>query len=160
MKLTFKLNPQEIEVAVRQIKAYKANLNEAINVFIERLLDAGVEIAKTEVLSLGAFDTGALYNSIYPVMYFEENRGLIIAGSSHAAFVEFGTGVVGSADPHPAYPWSYDTNGHGEAGWVYFNEDLGMFFWTKGIPSRPFMFNTARELERLIPQFARELFNT
>ena len=80
-----------------------------------------------------------------------------------AAFVEFGTGVVGKSNPHPdtgLANWKYDTNNHGEAGWWYFND--GEWHWTKGMPSRPFMYETAQELRDMsvIMNIAKDVFGS
>lgn len=70
-----------------------------------------------------------------------------------------GTGVVGAQNPNPnnSVPgWVYDVNEHGEAGWVYFKEKDGKYHWTKGIPSRPYMYDTAQILRDSIPDVAKE----
>lgn len=54
-----------------------------------------------------------------------------------ALFVEFGTGIVGSNNPHPVDPWQYDVNGHGEKGWRY-QDDSGTWRITSGMKSRPY----------------------
>ena len=80
-----------------------------------------------------------------------------------AKFVEFGTGIVGSENSHPdtsIVGWKYDTNNHGEKGWHYFKD--GAWHWTQGMPSRPFMYNTASELRSMntIADIAREVFGS
>ena len=79
------------------------------------------------------------------------------------AYVEFGTGIVGSENSHPdtsIVGWKYDTNKHGEKGWHYFKD--GAWHWTQGMPSRPFMYNTASELRSMntIADIAREVFGS
>ena len=61
--------------------------------------------------------------------------------------MEYGTGVRGKNSPHPKPPegWIYDVNEHGEEGWWYMGDD-GELHWTRGMPSRPFMYDTAKEL--------------
>lgn len=68
--------------------------------------------------------------------------------SGHADFVEFGTGTVGSNSPHPApmeNSWEYNIErtpkAHENGGWWYY-DDNGKRHWTKGQPSRPFIYNT------------------
>lgn len=76
----------------------------------------------------------------------------IMADTDYAVYVEYGTGVVGSENPHP-HPWEYDVNGHGDKGWFYptTEEDPNprkhtyngqLYGWTKGQASRPFMYRT------------------
>lgn len=75
-------------------------------------------------------------------------------GTPYAIFIEYGTGIVGSENPHP----------HLIAGWTYKNDgwwyptdettqerypmqltttiDGDLYAYTKGLPSRPFMYDT------------------
>lgn len=85
---------------------------------------------------------------------------LSVGGSSsgYASFVEYGTGIIGSTNPHPKVPddWEYDVNNHGMSGWWYPTTESdpnptktktknGNFIaFTRGIPSRPFMYDTWR----------------
>ena len=47
-------------------------------------------------------------------------------------------------------------NNHGEKGWFYFRD--GEWHWTKGMPSRPFMYETSIELAEKIVEVAKEVF--
>jgi hypothetical protein len=125
---------------------------------VKTLTEYGVEIAKLEVRKLDAIYTGELQNSIEG-FFPSSNVGIIRAGATYAVYVEFGTGVVGKGSPHPdPQGYQYDVNNHGDKGWVYFDEDSGKFRWTKGFKSRPFMYNTAKELERKCIEIAKEVF--
>lgn len=152
------LDTKELNRAIKELQAYKKDFIAKTKLFMSRLVEAGVEIARNEVIELGAFDSGQLANSFNgTVMYSDgKDKGIIITNCPWAAFVELGTGVVGADNPHPTMPWAYDVNNHGEAGWVYFNN--GEFHWTKGMPSKPFMYNTALELQRRIPEIARKVW--
>ena len=159
-KIKFGLSPDEIQRAIDEVNSYKAEFLKKCYELVEALTDEGVKIAKVQVAQLDAIDTGELMNSIQGYYSPTYNVGIIRAGSLHAVFVEFGTGVVGAGQPHPnPMPgWNYDSNGHGDKGWVYFDDVRGKFRWTKGFKSRPFMYNTARELERECARIAREVF--
>lgn len=157
--IRFSLNENDIDRAIREVKQFKAEFLEKCNRLVEALTDYGVEVAKLEVAQLDAVYTGELMNSIEGYYSPTYNVGIIKAGAYYAAYVEFGTGVVGSQSPHPNPDgWQYDINNHGDSGWVYYNEDVGGFRWTKGFKSRPFMYNTARELEKSCARIAREVF--
>jgi phage gpG-like protein len=158
MKITIQLSEASINQAIKELNAYKRELSRKATLLVQRLIDAGVEIAKQEVLTLGAFDSGELRDSLDGLMYTDGAHGIIFTNCGHAAFVEFGTGVVGAESPHPTMPWQYDVNEHGEAGWVYYDEKQGRFRWTKGMPSRPYMYLTARQLEERVAAIAREVF--
>lgn len=115
--------------------------------------------------------TGELLSSITSDTY--GTHGVVACDCDYAVFVEFGTGIVGSRNQHPDIAilgWSYDVNGHGELGWWYPTDDAdtnptkkraknGQFVaWTKGLPSRPFMYETAQKLKELVIPTAKEVF--
>jgi hypothetical protein len=158
-KFKINLNPREIDRLIKDIKQYKRELAEKVNLLIGELTDYGVEVAKAQVRELGAWYTGELESSIEGYFSPSVGVGIIKAGAPYAVYVEFGTGVVGKSQPHPSPDdWRYDINEHGESGWWYFNDYTGHPQWTKGMPSRPFMYNTARELENACERIAREVF--
>lgn len=57
----------------------------------------------------------------------------------YAAFVEYGTGIVGKGTHPDAGNYQYDINNHGEDGWYYFKD--GKLHWTKGLEAHRYMFN-------------------
>lgn len=173
------LSKSSVKRAIRQLKAYKNGLTYKCNLLSQRLAEKGVEIAKAEIVDLDAIFTSELLNSIS-----SEDKGsgvwAIVAGSDHALFVEFGTGQVGQQSPYlyefpEGISWSYNTGKTirqalndivihgstfvkaGEYYWTYIGED-GKLHITKGMPSRPFMHNTANELKELIVETAEEVF--
>lgn len=148
-----------IDDAIRQIEEYEKKVQQNIKDFLSKLLESGVEIAKTKIMELGAIDSGELQNSLKYTLYKEGNKGIIFSDCKHACFVEFGTGIRGSADPHPTLPWAYDTEGHGEDGWYYYDTEEDRIRFTKGMPSRPFMYETGKDLERKAVEIAREVFS-
>lgn len=153
------LDTKDIQRAVNELKAYKQQFLERCNQLVATLTDYGVEVAKVQVAQLDAYYTGELMNSIEGYFSPTTQVGIIKAGAYYAAYVEFGTGVVGSRSPHPdPQGWQYDVNAHGDEGWVYYDDDSGKFRWTKGFKSRPFMYNTAREIEKNCAKIAKEVF--
>lgn len=158
--IKFSLNTKDIDRAIRELTQFKTEFIEKCNRLIEELTDYGVEVAKVQVAQLDAVYTGELMNSIEGYYSPTYNVGIIKAGAYYAAYVEFGTGVVGKQSPHPnPQGWQYDVNQHGDEGWVYYDDESGTFRWTKGFKSRPFMYNTARQLERDCKRIAKEVFN-
>lgn len=159
-KISFGLSVKEIDRAIKEVEKYKSELNAKISLLIEALTDYGVEIAKVQVRQLGAWYTGELESSISGYFSPSTGVGIIKAGAPYAVYVEFGTGVVGAGSPHPdPAGWQYDVNNHGESGWWYYNDRDGKMHWTKGMRSRPFMYNTARELEQECVRIAKEVFS-
>ena len=162
MSLTIKniemtLEPASIERAIRQIQDVQNRLGPAMICLINALAEKGVDIARAELIffSKPAYDTGALSESMQYIPY-DGNAAYVKTDIHYAAFVEYGTGVVGEASPHPEpSQWAYDSHGHGEAGWWYpspygwvqASGDGPMLAWTRGMASRPFTYNTLRDLE-------------
>ena len=156
--IKFSLDEKSIDRAIQELNEYKKLFQFKCNLLVKTLTEYGVEIAKMEVKKLDAVYTGELHNSIEG-FFPSSNVGIIRAGATYAVYVEFGTGVVGKGSPHPdPQGYQYDVNNHGDKGWVYFDEDSGKFRWTKGFKSRPFMYNTAKELERKCIEIAKEVF--
>lgn len=178
--IEFKLSLSSVERAVSALEDYKNSLSEKCRLLSEKLAEKGVEIAKNEIVSLDAVFTSELLESIH-----SEDRGdgswLVIAGTDHAAFVEFGTGQVGLNSHYPydfpkGVSWEYNTGGTirqaltdisvngnvfvsaGEYYWIYPGKD-GKMHITKGMAARPFMYNTANELRNIIEETAREVFD-
>ena len=159
--IVFKLSEDSISKAIREIEKYKGELKNKVHLLIERLTDYGVEVAKAQVRELGAVYTGELEKSITGYYSPSTQVGIIKTDVPYAVYVEFGTGVVGKDSSHPVADlegWIYDINNHGEAGWLYFNDRDQKWHWTKGIESRPFMYNTLQILEEETLRIAKEVF--
>ena len=168
----------ETELSVKGIKQlkkdllnYKNNiLQQKVQVLSSTLAEKGVVIAKANVTRLDAIFTGELLNSIHT-----KNGGgtkgtaifYVVADSRHAAYVEFGTGQLGLEGGYP-YPlpegvdWQYNTGKTifevepGQYGWFYPRD--GQWYFTQGMPSRPFFMETSLELMNLVVNTAKEVF--
>lgn len=148
-----------IDSAIRQVKNYKKDLEEKAETLIKLLVDEGVKIAKMQLSDLGINFTGELDASITGYYSPSLKTGIIKTDKWYAMFVEFGTGVVGERSPHPEpNDWEYDINRHGDKGWVYFDDYDKSWKRTAGFKSRPFMYNTAKELEGKVTEIARRVF--
>lgn len=163
-RIKITLTQSSIQQAIREIEQYKQEIISKTKIFAQRLADEGVILAKVKISQYPAVYTGELLNSIIDepgALLTNGSQWIIYTDCEWAAFVEFGTGIVGSENSHPnpdLASWKYDVNEHGESGWMYFKE--GEWHWTKGMPSRPFMYETARDLKRLIPKLAKEVFGS
>ena len=157
--IRFSLNPNDIDRAIQEVEKFKQDFKMKCNLLVQALTEYGLEVARVQVVQLDAWYTGELLSSIDGYFSPTFGVGIIKAGAYYAAYVEFGTGVVGSSSPHPdPQGWQYDVNAHGDDGWVYYDDYSGEFRWTKGFKSRPFMYNTARELEKECKRIALEVF--
>ena len=75
-------------------------------------------------------------------------------------YKEYGTGIVGSQNPHVAEAlasigWKYDVNEHGEKGWFYPKGD-GTFGWTKGQPASKKFWKALQRAQEMFPEIGRE----
>ena len=160
-RIVIKLSEDSISKAIREVEKCKGELKNKVHLLIEKLTDYGVEVAKAQVRELGAFYTGELEESITGYYSPSTQVGIIKTDVPYAVYVEFGTGVVGKDSSHPVADlegWIYDVNNHGEAGWLYFNDRDQKWHWTKGMGSRPFMYNTVQILEMECMRIAKEVF--
>lgn len=174
MKRVFKTDLSRSGIADlrKQLVDYKNNvLQQKVDLLAKRLAEKGVAIAQTNIATYDAIFTGELISSI-EARYGGSTKGsavfYVVADSRHAVFVEFGTGQLGLEGSYP-YPfpegveWNYNTGKtifeieNGQYGWFYPAED-GKWYFTQGMPSRPFMYETAVELMTEIAKTAKEVF--
>lgn len=165
------LSVRGIENLKKELLNYKENtLRQKVDLLVKTLAENGVDIAQARISSLDAIFTGELISSIH-TQYGSSAKGTavfyIVADSDHAIFVEFGTGQMGMDTPYP-YPlpegvdWNYNTGktirefAPGQYGWFYPRD--GKWYFTQGMPSRPFMYETSMELKQKIVKTAREVF--
>ncbi len=103
--------------------------------------------------------TGELVNSITGTV-ISPDHGIIVASAPYAKYVEYGTGVVGAGSPHKTYDGGYDLNGHGVAGWTYFNPNSGHFQVTRGMKSSAFMYKTRKHLQSQMTRYIKRKMNS
>ena len=169
------LTEKSINNAIREIQKFQDQLKQGMDDLCNELLEDGIFHAKVQIQSLDAVDTGALMASIGHGAFDPQTRtGIIYAGSYYALFVEFGTGIVGQDNPHPTVAdgtvddfavmgsngsvyTRYDTNDHGEDGWVYRKVGENKYRWTKGMPARPFMYNTYLTLKGIAEDYGGKI---
>ncbi|MCR2033713.1 hypothetical protein [Anaerofustis stercorihominis] len=168
------ISPNSIDRAIKELENEKKIINQKFNLFIEKLSKLGVDIAKVKLTTLDNYGTLSwLKDSIYSFYDATENKGVIKVGNNLGMFIEFGTGIKGATSPHPEniFGWVYDINSHGDKGWWYpttendpnpvkTTDEYGQVrAWTKGMPSRPFMYQTGIELRSRIDEVAQEVFS-
>lgn len=102
--------------------------------------------------------TEELLNSIEISDIFN-NTIEVYTESALAMYVEYGTGIVGSENPHTEVEgWKYDVNEHGEKGWFY-QDTGGNWHWTKGQKAHEFMYKAFQDLEANYMSIAEQIFN-
>ena len=166
-----RLDPESIAAAITEIQEYQKEVEQKTRLLIQRLTDEGANLARVKIVGLGAVYSGELLSGVDGYYSPALNVGFVRVASDHVAFVEFGTGVVGQNSPHKngeylaKAAWGYATGPKifttkdGRVGWIYPTDD-GSFRFTEGMKARPFMYETALELQRKFPQIAKEVFGT
>lgn len=163
-KYTFKsdLSERGLKKLKKDLVAYQIELAKKVDLFTKELALEGVYIARNKIGEKDAVFTSELLNSMNlrkGDVIHDGSQWVIYTDCEWAQYVEYGTGIVGLQNQHPQYDivgWRYDKNEHGESGWFYFRD--GEWHWTKGMPSRPFMYETALELPEKVNRIAKEVF--
>ena len=147
-KHTMRLSLSDLEEYKKMLEDYKKKLPQVAENIVRRVSEVGLQDnhKSTELL---------------PV----KNEENIISGGIRTTdeidtYREFGTGIVGSQNPHVGeylkkVGWVYDVNEHGEAGWKYPKGD-GTYGWTKGIPANKKFYNAMIRMEEELPSIAKE----
>ena len=160
-----------VKKAIKELQRYRKDVEAKTKLLVQRLTDYGADVARIKIVSMGAYFTGELLSGVDGYFSPALNAGFVRVTSDHVAFVEFGTGVRGQNSPHQngeylaKASWNYAsgekifTTQDGRIGWFYPTDDGGVRF-TEGMPSRPFMYETAIELQSKFPQMAKEVFGT
>ena len=177
--IRFTLDPNSIERAAREVNRFAMQVQYIVDELVRRLTDEGVNVAIAHIYAMDAYDTGDLVDSISGYYNDETHTGFVFAGSFHAIYVEYGTGIVGKSNdehpeiqgewkPPPSQYTEHDTNHHGEAGWWY-KAPFGWYMpadgsgvrlaWTKGMRARPFMYETQKRLEQMSVDIYNQLFS-
>ena len=165
------LSKSSIENAIKQLRAYQNDLTYKCQLLAEKLAENGVEIARVQIADLDAIFTSELLSSIHAEYEGSTKGGSIwsvVAGTDHAMFVEFGTGIVGKQSHYPGelpdgVSWEYASGktirqlADGRYGWFYKDDD-GQWWFTEGMPSRPFMYYTSIQLRDIVVKTAKEVF--
>lgn len=162
-----KLDPNSIEDAIRELQAYKEDLERRVRLLLKRLTDEGVRIAKAKVVEHKIIHDAELTNSINGYVSVALNAGFIRVDDEHAVFFEFGTGPVGARNAHPL-GGSYKSEGWYTAadgkpmdklyGWKPYGTDGDTYFFTEGQAAKPFMYETAQKLKDEFPRIVKEVF--
>ena len=165
------LSISSIRQLQKDLMRYQGNLTNKTSQLAKRLSEIGVDIAQVQIADLDAIFTGELIASIHSEYKDSTKHGAIfavVADDESAVFVEFGTGIVGQKSPYPyEFPegvtWEYASGktirrlADGKYGWFY-KDDNGDWWFTEGMPSRSFLYNTSLELQKEVVKIAKEVF--
>lgn len=166
------LSQRGIDTLLREIESYTVWLKERSRVLLDRLAQAGFEVASAR-FAKAAYD-GTNDASVSLETRSEGVRAVVAVGAS-VLFIEFGTGVT-YPDNHPQAA-ELDMKrgeygqGHGkQPSWGYYGDpgtngvvkmkkDGSTVVITHGNPANMPMYETVKELEAMLPELVKEVFS-
>ena len=166
------LSQRGIDTLLREIESYTVWLKERSQVLLDRLAQAGFEVASAR-FAKAAYD-GTNDASVSMETRSEGVRAVVAVGAS-VLFIEFGTGVT-YPDNHPqaaelGMKRGEYGQGHGkQSSWGYYGDpgtngvvkmkkDGSTVVITHGNPANMPMYETVKELESMLPELVKEVFS-
>ena len=166
------LSQRGIDTLLREIESYTVWLKERSQVLLDRLAQAGFEVASAR-FAKAAYD-GTNDASVSLETRSEGVRAVVAVGAS-VLFIEFGTGVT-YPDNHPqaaelGMKRGEYGKGHGkQPSWGYYGDpgtngvvkmkkDGSTVVITHGNPANMPMYETVKELEAMLPDLVKEVFS-
>lgn len=166
------LSQRGIDTLLREIESYTVWLKERSQVLLDRLAQAGFEVASAR-FAKAAYD-GTNDASVSMETRSEGVRAVVAVGAS-VLFIEFGTGVT-YPDNHPqsaelGMKRGEYGQGHGkQSSWGYYGDpgtngvvkmkkDGSTVVITHGNPANMPMYETVKELEAMLPNLVKEVFS-
>lgn len=166
------LSQRGIDTLLREIESYTVWLKERSQVLLDRLAQAGFEVASAR-FAKAAYD-GTNDASVSMETRSEGVRAVVAVGAS-VLFIEFGTGVT-YPDNHPqaaelGMKRGEYGQGHGkQSSWGYYadpgtngvvkmKKDGSTVVITHGNPANMPMYETVKELEAMLPELVKEVFS-
>ena len=166
------LSQRGIDTLLREIESYTVWLKERSQVLLDRLAQAGFEVASAR-FAKAAYD-GTNDASVSMETRSEGVRAVVAVGAS-VLFIEFGTGVT-YPDNHPqaaelGMKRGEYGQGHGkQSSWGYYGDpgtngvvkmkkDGSPVVITHGNPANMPMYETVKELEAMLPELVKEVFS-
>lgn len=145
---------KSIRKAIKEIEKYQLSIKKRVDTFLQRVGELGINIANTYIsaYSIPSEVIGQIVLQKGDVIVSGSTIQIIVT-NDEALFWEYGTGLVGKDNPHiDTNGWEYNVNNY-QKGWVY--KGLGTaysweikdgIYFTKGMPSQPFMYLTYNAL--------------
>lgn len=166
------LSQRGIDTLLREIESYTVWLKERSQVLLDRLAQAGLEVASAR-FAKAVYD-GTNDASVSLETRSEGVRAVVAVGAS-VLFIEFGTGVT-YPDNHPqaaelGMKRGEYGQGHGkQSSWGYYGDpgtngvvkmkkDGSTVVITHGNPANMPMYETVKELEAMLPELVKEVFS-
>lgn len=143
MNITIELSQKSVKEAQRRLRALKKKYPWIKREFVKRSLDFIETEARKNIIMFEAESQPSWYTPKGDLLNsWRKNiaQGLLENVCDHAAWYEYGTGIVGAGThPNTRGGYLYDTSGNGASGWVFFAE--GDYHWTAGMKAHPYLHN-------------------
>lgn len=111
---------------------------------IEDLTNKAYDLVKANVSEYAPVHASNIFQEV------SGNTGKVYTNDKVLIYNEYGTGIVGSQNPHPDLKgWTYMTNNNINyaVGWHYLNEETGEAGFTKGLPARKGFYNSREQMK-------------
>ena len=166
------LSQRGIDTLLREIESYTVWLKERSQVLLDRLAQAGFEVASAR-FAKAAYD--GTNDASVSLETRSEGVSAVVAVGASVLFIEFGTGVT-YPDNHPqaaelGMKRGEYGQGHGkQSSWGYYGDpgtngvvkmkkDGSTVVITHGNPANMPMYETVKELEAMLPDLVKEVFS-
>lgn len=171
--VTVPLSLDEIKTAQQEIDKFVQDVEKKIKDFLKALCDEGMTIYQAKITNAGTLQPIQPFNIEHKE---EAHTAYFRVTDKVAVFIEFGTGLKGQGKPHPEASevgwqynigdtiaedgsWFYPTDESDPNPYKWYTKDGNIYAWTRcGIPSRPYIHETANELRQDIHNIAKEVF--
>lgn len=124
------LDKNSIDNAIKRMYKLQNRIYEIQRRFIKRSLewirDRANELLKERVYN---FPDTANVKDGWKIIEISKDIWQLVNENPLAGYIEFGVGLKGKLSQHKAASdvnYQYDVNNHGESGWNWYNEDLGV----------------------------------
>ena len=179
MKIKMKLSVSSVNSAINKVKQYQKQLSAKTDEVSKELAQSGAEKASLKVRQKATYGNLNDIASSIEARKKSDGHWIVVTDNFKAPYVEFGTGVRGKNSPHPesaemgwAYMTGHFTYHNGQLGWWYpttaddpnttlrQTETGDWIAFTAGMPSRPFMHETALELRNEAKDTVKKVFKS
>lgn len=167
--IKFKLDSNEIDKAIKELKAYRKELNEKISKFVALLQQDGIDVAKVQLM-------GTAGDSVEAAVGFGINTSgdvtsaIVSLEGKDALFIEFGAGIAyNTGRQHPlaaefgygigTYPSKHPPNRAINPGYWYYRKD-GEKIRSIGTQATMPLFTAAETMRENLVKRALEVFRS
>ena len=161
-RIDISLSEKSVLKAIQKVEAYKDKLNRRMETFLNRLAEAGIDVARATIEHVSAEEKGAY--SLETRTDGENGVSIVLSGNK-VLFVEFGAGIAFSQPQNPkAAEFGYglgtypgQTHAYNEQGWWYYGEDGTSRHSRGNAPYMP-MYKASVEIRNRVREIAKEVF--